>query len=99
MASFVCTIGMNVERFSTLVAMRNNIIANTLCPTVVKYKVLSQILVFKILGFYLSGIFYNTSFQLVNIFKSFMFEVSTRLFATNAASTIHHQVFIFLMIF
>src|SRR5690606_41067256 len=85
---------MRITRLTTLVAMCNHIIRDALCSTLVKNKVLSNKLIFKIFLLYLPYIIDYPSFELIYIFKSFVLVIGTSFFTTNTASTIHHQIFI-----
>src|SRR5690606_38023559 len=73
MTGIVGTVGMQIGRGSTLVAMCNHIVRNSFCPTLIKHKILSNKFIFKTFFIDLSHIIDDATFQLKHIFKTFMF--------------------------
>src|SRR5690606_19465665 len=85
---------MNITCFTTLMTMRDYIIRNTFCSSLVKNKVFTNKFIFKFLLLYLTHIVDNPSFELKDILESLVFIIRTSLFASDTSSTIHHQIFI-----
>src|SRR5690554_655530 len=94
MATVISAIGMVVARFAALVATGNNIRSDALAQAMVKHKVFSNKFTFQFFGFYLAGIFNNTSFKLIDIFEAFVLKKGTCFFTTYASGAIHQKVFV-----
>ena len=97
MATFVGAIGMHVTCFAALVALRHNIVGDSFAQAVVKNKVFSDEFAFQPFGFDLARVLYDSAFELVYVFKPFVFEISAGLFATDSASAIHQEFFVLFM--
>src|SRR5690606_23953789 len=95
MTSFICTIRVLIAWFSALTALRDDIVGNTFTESVIEHKVLSDEFAWQSLLLHLTGVFDNSTFQLINILKSFVFEIRAGFLTTDSACTVHQQVFIF----
>ena len=69
MTGLVFTIHMGITRFTTLMALCNDVIRNTFASSMIEYEIFTYKFVFQILFLRLTNIFDDTTFQLVNIFK------------------------------
>src|SRR5690606_23391545 len=99
MAGFISTVNVSITRLTTLMTMRYDIFRNALCSSLIKNKVLSNKFVFKFFLLYLTHIVNDPPFELINIFKTFVFVIRTCFFTSYSPSTVHHQVFILFMHF
>src|SRR5260221_14637235 len=95
MTAIIFTIGMGISRFSALVAFCNNIFCDSFTQPVVKNKILSYKFTWKAFFLYLLRIVDNTAFEMKYIFKSIMQHIDTGFFTTDAARTVHDNVFVF----
>src|SRR5690554_4333468 len=98
MASFEVTVGMCIVGLTTLVTMGYHIIGNPFTQTFVKYKILTGKLNRNIFLPCFADIFYDTSLNVVDVLKPFIKHISTCFFTTDATSTIHHDVLIFMLL-
>ena len=96
MASVVRAVSMGVARFSTLVAMRDNIRRNPFAEPLIKNEIDADEFVVQTLFAYLSGVLNDAAVELKNMAKTLVFEPRTRFFAPNTARAIHDDFPIFM---
>ena len=83
---------MRVAGLATYVALCYDIFRNTFAQAVIKHEVLSPELVFQPLFLYGIGIMDDAPFQVKDIGKSLMEEISAGFFTTYSSRTVHDDV-------
>ncbi len=97
MTKVIGTIGMVVTRRSTLVAMSDDVVADTFAKAFVKYEVFSNKFIFKAFFSDLSGIFDDATFKLEDIFIALVLHVSACLLTPYAACAVHDDILFFVI--
>ncbi len=96
-AVFVGAVGMIVVGRAALVAAGDNGIADPLAQPLIEYEIFTDKLVGQTLCLHLPGVFDDAAFELENILKTLVLQVSAGFFAADAAGAVHHDVFVFLI--
>src|SRR5688572_17634135 len=95
MAIIIRAVGMCVGFISTLVAHTDDLIAYPFAKPVIENKIFTDEFRLQSLSFKLTCIMDNTTLQLVNIFKPFVFQVCACLFAAYTSCAIQKDFLIF----
>ena len=94
MTGFIGTIDMDITGLSALMTMSDDILRDPLSQPIVEHKILSNEFALETLLFYLSCVVDDSAFQMVNMIKAFMQQVSARFFTTNTTGAIHDNIFV-----
>ena len=99
MAGLVGTVHVGVAGISALVALGDDVVADPFSSSVVEDEVLSEELILEVQVLYLTCVFNDPAFKLIDILEAFMLVIGTGLLTTDAPGTVHHQFLVFLVVF